>query len=292
MTRFQKTTVSRRTFFAMSVLSSVLAFFGRASANEPRFPDIAAFRDRVIEAVRRQPGFVSATASADDPAKFDWQIGDWTGTSDVTNIFGYLNSYPEEDAYEIIERFAQSPSQATSPDADDENLVAAIRTTTAIGELKERSSQPIYREFVDGLAVTLMVDSPASLAWAMVDDFPGRSVEELEPIALKNLRGWMPKVIVDRPTDQLVQYIVDGNESLSPGLILLDEFWERVRSDFPGDVLLTVARRDQLFLLDVAKASNLGLARKLIDLTFEDGFALLSNRIYRRRDGKLELVEE
>lgn len=283
---------TRRKLFQMSLFSSFVGLFSKAVAQELRFPEIAAFRDRVIEIASRQPGFVSATASTHDPAKFDWQVGSWTTTSDVTNIFGYLNSYPDEDADKIIERFVVDAITAASSNANDENIVAVIRTTTAIDQLKNEGLQPIYRKLVDGLAVTLMSDSPGALTWVMVDDFPGRSFEQLEPIALRNLRGWMPKVLVDGPTDQLAQYIVKGNESLSPGLILLEEFWERVRSDFPGDVLVVVARQDQLFVIDAANPSGVGLARRLVDATFEDGFGLLSDRIYRKRDGKLELVEE
>jgi hypothetical protein len=55
---------------------------------------------------------------------------------------------------------------------------------------------------------------------------------------------------------------------------------------------VTIARRDQLIVLEASNPAALRAARSLVSDTFEEGFMLLSNRIYRRRDGKLELVEE
>ena len=78
---------------------------------------------------------------------------------------------------------------------------------------------------------------------------------------------------------------------LSPSLILLSEFWTSIADRYPGDVLIAVPRRDQLFILnDDVRGST--LARRLIDVTFQDGLSLLSNKIFARRNGNIVLATE
>lgn len=275
----------------MSLLSSVLALFGRAGANEPRFPDIHAFRERVIARIKQLPDLDEVTPDPADPAKIDIRIKDNVITSDVTNMFGYLNSYPNENADEIIDRFARSLTAFQTP-VSHEQLVAAIRTTALLDEIEASGQSVLHKRLVGDLVIALMVDLPDTLRWATEDDFPDESFEDLQAIAFQNLGEWVPKVAQNRISDTVVQYLVEGNDILAPGMILLDEFWQMAESDFDGDVLVTIARRDQLIVLEASNPAALRAARSLVSDTFEEGFMLLSNRIYRRRDGKLELVEE
>ena len=77
---------------------------------------------------------------------------------------------------------------------------------------------------------------------------------------------------------------------LSTGLILLDEFWKSIETRFPGDVLIAVPRRDQLFIFDDGNSSAKALARRLIDVTTRENFNLLSEKLYARRNGEIVLV--
>lgn len=292
MTRSSAILFTRRKLFAMSLFSSIAALFGRVNAQEQRFPDIATFRDRVIAALQREPGIVSAAPHASDPAKIDVKLGDLSVSSDVTNIFGYLNSYPDEDADEIIGRFVRAALGANTAEVNESNLVAMIRTPASIEAMKASGANVAYEPLIGELIVVYMADRPDSLTTATLDQFPGKSLADLRSIAAGNLRRWLQEVIGQGEASSFVLYNVKGNEILVTGLILLDDFWNKIKPDFPGDVLVAIPRRDQLFIFDAANPNAAGEARRLIDATFEDNFNLLSEHIYQRRNGKLEVFAE
>jgi hypothetical protein len=54
-------------------------------------------------------------------------------------------------------------------------------------------------------------------------------------------------------------------------------------------VLIALPRKDQLFLFDDKPEFHAGV-RRLIDVTFQDNFNLLSPQLYARRNGKIEAV--
>ena len=85
-------------------------------------------------------------------------------------------------------------------------------------------------------------------------------------------------------------YFIEGNTLLSPTLVLLDEFWASIKGRYPGDVLIALPRRDQLFIFN-DDANGKILARRLIDITFRDNFSLLSDKLFARRDGKIVAVD-
>jgi hypothetical protein len=35
-------------------------------------------------------------------------MGEWSPTGDLTNLFGYITAYPDQDADKLIERFVRS----------------------------------------------------------------------------------------------------------------------------------------------------------------------------------------
>ena len=79
---------------------------------------------------------------------------------------------------------------------------------------------------------------------------------------------------------------------LSTSLILLDEFWRSIEAKFPGDVLIALPRKDQLFIFDAGDPTAKERARALINVTTQENFNLLSLKLYARRSGKIKLVQE
>jgi hypothetical protein len=79
---------------------------------------------------------------------------------------------------------------------------------------------------------------------------------------------------------------------LSTSLILLEEFWKSIEHRFPGDALIALPRRDQLFIFDEGNSAAKAVARRLIDVTIRENFNLLSHKLYARRSGKIELVTD
>src|SRR5260221_12576640 len=103
---------SRRRFFTMTWLAALSSWLGSAKADKRRFADIAEFRELVMAAFRRQPGVDSVVADSGDPAKLAIAIGGRSVTGDFTNIFGYLNNNPGEDADRTVIRFKRSSISA------------------------------------------------------------------------------------------------------------------------------------------------------------------------------------
>ncbi|MER9032858.1 hypothetical protein, partial [Mesorhizobium sp. M0674] len=91
----------------MALFSIIAGFLGRAKAQKRRFSNMAEFRELVIAEFKRQPGVDSAVADPSDPAKIGAKLDGAEVTADVTNVFGHLNSYPDEDADAAIRRLVR-----------------------------------------------------------------------------------------------------------------------------------------------------------------------------------------
>jgi uncharacterized protein YtpQ (UPF0354 family) len=148
----------------------------------------------------------------------------------------------------------------------------------------------LIKPFVGELMIVYMTDLPGSMSPVARNEFL-KDLAELRTIALSNVRKWLGHVKSDDQLQAGTLYFVEGNTMLSPTLILLDEFWTFIKNRYPGDVLIAVPRRDQLFVFndDVQGAA---LARRLINITFQDNFSLLSDRIFARRNGRIVAVKD
>ncbi|RAZ93007.1 hypothetical protein DPM33_03930 [Mesorhizobium hawassense] len=279
--------IPRRGLFSMALFASFAGLLRRTRATEQRFPDIAEFREIVIAAIKRLPGVESAVADPSDPAKINTRIGNEDVTSDVTNIFGYLNSYPDENAEAAIDRFVRVLTAAHLTKVGENNLIAVVRTLQYADQLKSPGTELLYEPLVGELAIVYMADLHDSISPISSKDFPGRALSDLRDVALNNVKKWLPKIVSDGDVGIAYLYYVEGNTMLSTSLILLDEFWMSIKPHFPGDVLFALPRRDQLFVFDASNPNAQNAARQMIDVTFKDGFNLLSDKIFERRNGKL-----
>ncbi|WP_292181427.1 DUF1444 family protein [Mesorhizobium sp.] len=271
----------------MALLTSLASFLRRAEAQKQRFPDLTEFRELVIAAIKQHPGVESAIAEPSDPAKINTKIGDVDVTTDVTNLFGYLNSYPNEDAEAAIDRFVRGLAETRLTKVSEDNLIPVIRTLQYVEHLKSMGLDLLYEPLVGEIVVLYMADLPDSISPVAPKDFPGRKFSDLREIALNNVKKWLPKIVSDSQLGFACLYYVEGNTMLSSSLILIDEFWLSIKSQFPDDVLLALPRRDQLFVFDAGNPQAQVGASQIIEVTFNDGFNLLSDKIFERRDGKL-----
>ena len=258
-----------------------------------RFADIAEFRELVIAAFRRQPGVNSVVADSTDPAKFVIAMGGRSAAGDVTNIFGYLNNYLNEDADRQIDRFVLSLIDIIDVKArtvSDENIVAVIRNQEYIDHITKKGLDFLLEPLGADLTIVYMADRPDSMSPLRAKDVPGKDLQNVRETAFTNMRPWLPKVVADGQLRLGVLYFVEGNTMLSTSLILLDEFWKSIETRFPGDVLIALPRRDQLFIFDDGNAAAEAMARRMIDVTTRDNFNLLSQKLYARRHGKIVLA--
>jgi uncharacterized protein YtpQ (UPF0354 family) len=257
-----------------------------------RFADIAEFREFVIAAIKRRPGVNSVVASSNDPAKFEIKMGERSSTGDVTNVFGHLNAYPDEDADNAIERFIRSITETGPAAVSDENIVAVIRNREYIDRVAGMGIDILHEPLGADLAIAYMADRPDSMSPLAQKDVAGRDLQSLRKIAFNNIRQHLTKVVADDQLKLGVLYFVEGNTMLSTSLVLVDEFWAAIATKFSGDVLIALPRRDQLFIFEDGNSAAKALARRLIDVTTRDNFNLLSQHLYARRDGKIVLVTD
>lgn len=275
----------------MAIFSAFAGWLTPAKAQSRPWRDVGEFREIVMAAVRSQPGVDVVSPSQDDSAKFTIASGAMSGVVDVTNLFGHLSAYPSENSQMAIDRFVRSLAAFGSKTRMDSNLVAVIRTRDYVNDLNGRGLDVVHEALAADLVVVYMFDLPDAMSPATREELAGRDLPAIRTTALDNVKKWLPKVVSDGQLGAGVLYYVEDNTMLSTALILLEDFWKSVATRHPGNVLIALPRRDQLFVFDERDPSARTLARNLITLTFEDNFNLLSPNLYARRDGKITLAE-
>jgi uncharacterized protein YtpQ (UPF0354 family) len=282
---------TKRMLLASFTFFSIIAWFKRAAtAEKRRFMDIKDLRDAVIEIIRRKPGVTSAVADASDPAKITIRANEQTFTADLSNLINRIRAYLDEDPDKLIQEFTASIGDLQDRSVGEENLIVVLRDKAYVDQISKMKGDALIEPFVGELMIVYMTDLPGSMSPVARNEFL-KDLAELRTIALSNVRKWLGHVKSDDQLQAGTLYFVEGNTMLSPTLILLDEFWTFIKNRYPGDVLIAVPRRDQLFVFndDVQGAA---LARRLINITFQDNFSLLSDRIFARRNGRIVAVKD
>ena len=285
--------IERRGLFAMGIFSLLSAWLAPAKAKTPSFADVSEFREFVMAAFKRQFGVDSVVPDPDDPAQFKVVMGERSSTSNVTNMFGYLRAYPNEDTEKIVSRYINSIIQSRTRTVDDSNIVAVIRDRNYVDYTSGMGVDVLHERLVADLIILYMSDQPDSISPITAQDFPGRELASVRKVALNNVRQWLPKIVSDDELGSAILYYVEDNTMLSPSLIIIDEFWKSIEHRFPGDVLIAIPRKDQLFILDDdGKSTTRAHARRLIEVTIEEDFNVLSPVLYARRNGKIVAVPD
>jgi uncharacterized protein YtpQ (UPF0354 family) len=281
---------SRRLLLATVPLLTIVPWLKTSAiAGARRVVDMTDLRDAVIAIVKRKPGVTGVVPDAGDPAKINMQVGGKTVTVDLTNLMNRIRAYPDEDAGELIAQFTAAIDDMQKQAVSEANLVAVLRDQAYVDQISKMKGGLLKESFVDGLVIVYMADMPGSMSVVTRSEFP-RDVGEAHNIALNNVCKWLSRVKSDDRLRVTTLYFIEGNTLLSPTVILLDEFWTSIKGRYPGDVLIAVPRRDQLFIFN-DNAEGPALARRMIDVTFKDNLNLLSDRIYARRNGKIVAVE-
>jgi len=267
-------------------LLSFLASCSKPVQAAARFGNIAVFRQHIMTLLRERHLAQNLAVDPADPARFKMTVHGEDSTVDVTNVFGYIKAYPEEDASETIDRFIASITYDHNQPVDEKDVVAVVRTRNYVDGMGEE----VLREPLGAdLVILYMADRPDAMEPLFRKTLPGKSLADVRRLALDNLRKWLPKVVSDGELGNGVLYYVDGNTMLSTSLLLLEDFWRSVAARFPVDVLIALPRKDQLFLFDDTPAAKAGV-RRLIDVTMQENANLLSPHIYARRGGNIVAV--
>jgi uncharacterized protein YtpQ (UPF0354 family) len=274
----------RRTIIAMGITSWLAFAFGKTKGQARSPADIGSFRDLVVSRIQqRYKDAASIILDTTDPAKFTARMGDTEVIIDVTNVFGHLQAYEDEDVELAIQKLIAILEPGDF--AERENIVALVRSQEY---LSLGSSKMVAKPLVADISIVYAFDAPDSVHPMNTSAMLGMTIEDIHNTAMSNLEPWLSKVTIQSDLDPIHLYYVEGNPILSSSLILLEQFWTKVELTKADDLLILIPRRDQLFILDAKRTDALLAAKRLIEITYHDGFNLLSPNIYRRKNGKLE----
>jgi uncharacterized protein YtpQ (UPF0354 family) len=277
---------TRRTLLGAVPFLSTTAWLKLAEAAGPRrFVDMKDLRDTVIEILRHKPGVTSVVPDAADPAKISVRAGKGVLAVDLTNLFQRMRAYPNDDAEKMVLQFTAALFDVQHQPVSNDSLVAVLRDRPYVEQIRKVKGGLLTEPFAGELMIVYMADLPGSMSTVAASEFP-KGLVEARRVALRNVRKWLDRVKSDNRLRVTTLYVVEGNTFLSPTLILLDEFWTSIKDRYPGDVLIIMPRRDQLFIFDDT-TDGPALARRMIEVTFKEGFNLLSDQIYARRHGKI-----
>ncbi|PZV33193.1 hypothetical protein B5V02_38285 [Mesorhizobium kowhaii] len=286
----------------MVALVSLSGLAGTAHSEELKFEDVAALRAEVISRLKADHRIREAVPDPNDPARVNVIRAIAAENKpdillDVTNLLGRIRGLSAADTETQIQRFINALVFAnTASNFDPADLIANIRPREYIDALNqiqgEDDSGPVYEEFVGDLVILYQINSKDALSSMLWSSVGGRTLEKLRQIALDNINRKLSNIREDRLSDGVSTFIMEGDEAISPALILTEKFWSRVNFRFPEGAFVAIPRRDCIFVFDKRQPDATQIARKVIDMAFKDGADLLSEDIFERQDGKLQVVAE
>lgn len=289
-----------RRLFSLSTLLSFLGLQPSSSgAEEAHALSLIQVRDIVMLAIKNESIFDNVEADQNTDYLIKLTSGGSRSEFDVTNLFSYLNANPDANLDEAVRHWISGVKDIASGAAESDDvgnyedaLVLVLRSKEYVEQVVKRGAKIVSTPFVGSLYLVYMLDRPNALLTFTEKQRNGRDIDQLHALALSNVRSRLKNLSEKNISEGASVFYLDGNEILSPSLILLDEFWDKVSVNFPGDVIMAVPRVD-LLLLCRADAPNAHLiARKVVEGVFQDDFNLLTDMLLIRRNGKIEQLEE
>lgn len=279
-------------------LLSKIGFSGGAAAAQDQPPEtIGQLRDAVVERLRREPEVQEITGDVADPAVLRVKLLDAggetvDGTANVTNVYGRLYTLKNDlDRAAAIENMAQSILVTVRrPEIDMARVFANIRFRAPEGS-DAPDSATLSEPLAGDIRIVYQLDTPESLMGLSQADLGAHSMEELRAAARQNITREMASLQEERVNGGIVAYRLPDNPPLTPAIVLTEEFWARVARDFPDGALLILRQRDEVAVIDRKAPGAMGTAQRLIGMARERGTDFLSDLVFERRDGKLEVAE-
>lgn len=263
--------------------------FGHGASAEPGgFRSPQDLRLAVMEAMRANPAISNIRPADNNETSIESRIGGNNVLTDVGNLFDYLRAYPGEESAKWIDQLIQSSIELNSYEASVERLVPLVRTS---GYGVSAGMGAPEESIVGDLVLIYAFEHTGGYAQAERAELAALKLDTPRQTALDNLAKMLPHLTIEDDGGPVVLYYIDERFGLSPSLILLDAFWEQAEKRFPEGSILIVPRRDQLFLIDKREPTAMDYARRLIDATFKDDYALQSRGIFEQIGGELVLIE-
>ena len=271
-------------------LSSLRALFGGKPTDPPMSP--AAFTEHVADKVRAAIPGMEVTVVG------DLELAIRTG--DDSNNRAFLNnayqlfldeSPKHRDA--LVDRFVQSFAEAAKGlERSADAIIPVIKDRGWIAETREsmrhlgredaeddESGGHVHEALNDELIVVYAIDTPSNIAYLDSGELEGLGVrrEDLRSLAVRNLRGLLPGIEIQRG-DKLSMVVADGNYEAS--LLLFADLWARESERMRGAPVAAVPARDLLLFADSADADAVAQLRQLAAKARAEASYGLTDRVF------------
>lgn len=267
------------------ILSSLRSLFGGKSAPPPM--GSAAFTEHVASRVRAAIPGMEVTVAGD--LELAIRTGDdGNNRAFLNNAYQmFLGESPKHrDA--LVDRFVQSFAEAAKGlERSADAIIPVIKDRGWLAETRESmrrmgndaQEDHVHEDINDELVVVYAIDTPSNIAYLNPDELDNLGVkrEDLRALAVRNLRGLLPGIDVQRG-EKLSMVTADGNYEAS--LLLFDDLWARESARMRGAPVAAVPARDLLLFADSADADAVAQLRQVATQARAEATYGLTDRIF------------
>lgn len=267
------------------ILSSLRSLFGGKSVPPPM--DSAAFTEHVANRVRAAVPGIEVTVVG------DLELAIRTGDDGNNRAFlnnAYQMFLGESPKYRdaLVDRFVQSFAEAAKGlERSADAIIPVIKDRAWLAETRESmrkmgtdaQEDHVHEDLNDELVVVYAIDTPSNIAYLNPDELDKLGVkrEDLRALAVRNLRGLLPGIDVQRG-DKLSMVTADGNYEAS--LLLFADLWARESERMRGAPVTAVPARDLLLFADSADADAVAQLRQVAAQARAEATYGLTDRIF------------
>ncbi len=273
--------------------SSLRSLFGgksKAAALDP-----AAFTEDVARRVRAS--LLSADVRVAGELELAVDLDDSGGNRVfLSNAYQmYLNESPKRRD-DLVDRYVRSFVEAGQGlERSAEAIIPVVKDRAWLDEIRESMRNmggdvhdKVYEEINEVLVVVYAIDTPSNIAYINADELDALGVEreQLRSLAVRNLRGLLPGIEVQRG-EKLGMVVADGNYEAS--LLLFSDLWAREAEKMIGEPVAAVPARDLLLFADSADTEAVLQLRQLAAKMRAEATYALTDRLFVLRGDRWEL---
>lgn len=272
------------------LFSALRGLFGGQPAEPPMDP--VAFTEEVARRVR------AAVPDLDVQIAGELELAiamneDGGNRAFLNNAYQMYSGESPKHRDELIDRFVRSFAEAAKGlERSADAIIPVVKDRAWLTEIEASVRQmggdpqgKLYEDLNEDLVVVYAIDTPSNIAYLSPDELErlGVSREDLRALAVRNLRGLLPGVQVQRG-EKLAMVTADGNYEAS--LLLFSDLWAREREKLRGDPVAAVPARDLLLFADSADADAVAQLRQLAARMRAEATYSLTDRLFVLREDR------
>lgn len=284
-----KNSLNRRKLLSFVPAFALLSSSGVTFAKSQKFSSMEELRLYVIEILKKMPAMTDITADKTMAALITGKYKGKEFGFDLANLYGRIQAEGDPDVLDAIRQRVKILDSDKAATNDIKDLVVVLRSQEYVEETGRLGVKIKHEQIAGKLHAVYMVDLPETMSPLSVQDLPDYSFEELRDISLENVTQKLSGIQKENVAGVVDRFQVDNNTFLSTSLVLLDSFWDSLDNKYPKGAIFVVPRMDELFVIDAAIPGAANIAHDIIRITFNEGFSLLSNEVYIRRNNRIQI---